>query len=195
MNWDLRTWRSNLRLISAPVLLSFVICHLTAHCLLLISFDSGDAARDTLMYPWRTWIGTGLLMTALLVHYANALWSIYTRRSLRLSHWEWAQLLLGLCIPMLVMTHVVGTRIAESVLDVHNNYKTVFIAQWVAFPWLGHGAARREATKASAISCNALRMSSEVESASAIRSTNHRAVLSVRRMSAMSFSSSATKES
>ena len=39
--------------------------------------------------------------------------------------------------PMLLMTHVVGTRIAESVLDVHNNYKTVLIAQWVVFPWLG----------------------------------------------------------
>lgn len=137
MNWDLRTWRSNLRLISALVLLSFVICHLTADCLLLISFESGDAARNILMYPWRTWIGTGLLMTALLVHYANALWSIYIRRSLRLSHWEWAQLSLGLCIPMLLMTHVVGTRIAESVLDVHNNYKTVLIAQWLALPWLG----------------------------------------------------------
>jgi adenylate cyclase len=137
MNWDLRTWRSNLRLISALVMLSFVICHLTAHCLLLISFESGDAARNILMYPWRTWIGTGLLLTALLVHYANALWSIYLRRSLRLSHWEWAQLSLGLCIPMLLMTHVVGTRIAESVLDVHNNYKTVLIALWVAFPWLG----------------------------------------------------------
>jgi adenylate cyclase len=28
-------------------------------------------------------------------------------------------------------------RIAESVLDVNNNYKTVLIAQWVALPWLG----------------------------------------------------------
>jgi adenylate cyclase len=118
MNWDLRTWRSNLRLISALVMLSFVICHLTAHCLLLISFESGDAARNILMYPWRTWIGTGLLLTALLVHYANALWSIHLRRSMRLSHWEWAQLSLGLCIPL--CEQVVGRGLRRYSYDLNS---------------------------------------------------------------------------
>jgi adenylate cyclase len=87
------------------------LCNLspTAHCLLLISFESADAGRNVLMYPWRTRIGTGLLLIAVLVHYANALWSIYFRRSLRLSPWQWAQISLGLCIPILLMSHVVGT--------------------------------------------------------------------------------------
>ena len=35
------------------------------------------------MYPWRTWIGTGILLAAFLTHFGNALWSIYIRRSLR----------------------------------------------------------------------------------------------------------------
>ena len=138
MNWDLRTWRSNLRLISALVLLSFVICHLTAHCLLLISFESGDAARNILMYPWRTWIGTRLLMTALLVHYANALWSIYIRRSLRLSHWEWAQLSLGLCIPDAVDDPCRWRRASRRACWTFTSYyNTVLIVQWLVFPWLG----------------------------------------------------------
>ena len=51
--------------------------------------------------------------------------------------WEWAQLSLGLCIPVLLTFHVVATRIAESVLDVSTYYSTVFIAQWLLFPWLG----------------------------------------------------------
>ena len=55
----------------------FVICHLTAHCLLLVSFEDAEATRNVLMYPWRTWIGTAILITAFLVHYTNALWSIY----------------------------------------------------------------------------------------------------------------------
>jgi adenylate cyclase len=134
---DMQTWRSHLRLASALVLLGFVICHLTAHCLLLVSFATADAARELLMYPWRTGIGTALLLAALLVHYANALWSIYLRRSLRLSPWQWTQIALGLCIPFLLMTHVFGTRIAENVLDVHNDYKTILIAQWLVSPWLG----------------------------------------------------------
>ena len=88
------------------------------------------------MYPWRTWIGTALLTSALLVHYANALWSIYLRRSLRLSRWEWTQLALGLCIPALLMIHVVSTRIAESVLSINSFYSTMFIVQWLMEPWL-----------------------------------------------------------
>ena len=65
------------------------------------------------------------------------LWSIYIRRSLRLSRWEWGQLALGLCIPVLLMSHVVSTRIAESVLDVNSYYSTILIVQWLMFPWLG----------------------------------------------------------
>ena len=88
------------------------------------------------MYPWRGWIGTVVLSTAFLIHYSNALWSIYIRRSLRLNRWEWTQLALGLCIPVLLTFHVVATRIAEHVLDVTTYYNTVFIAQWVIDPWL-----------------------------------------------------------
>jgi adenylate cyclase len=137
MTLDPRTLRNTLRLGSALVLLSFVICHLTAHCLLLVSFDSADAAFAITMYPWRTVAGTGLLLTAFLVHYANALWSIYWRRSLRLSAWQWTQVALGLCIPLLLMGHVVGTRIAESLLDVNSSYKSVLIAQWQVSPLIG----------------------------------------------------------
>src|SRR5580658_940577 len=132
-----RQWRGTLRLTSALVMLAFVICHLTAHCLLLVSFEDAEATRNVLMYPWRTWIGTGILSTAFLVHYGNALWSIYIRRSLRLNRWERAQLSLGLSIPVLLTFHVVATRIAEEVLDVTTYYNTVFIVQWLLFPWLG----------------------------------------------------------
>jgi adenylate cyclase len=139
MNLNSRSWsnwRSWLRLTSALTMLSFVICHLTAHCFLLISFEDAEAARRILMYPWRGWTGTIVLSTAFLIHYGNALWSIYIRRSLRLTRWEWAQLSLGLCIPVLLTFHVVATRIAEHVLDVTTYYNTVFIAQWLITPWL-----------------------------------------------------------
>jgi adenylate cyclase len=137
MHPDLRQWRARLRLTSALVLLGFVICHLTAHCLLLVSFEDAEATRNVLMYPWRTGIGTGILVAAFFVHFGNALWSIYVRRSLRLNRWELTQLCLGLCIPPLLMFHVVATRIAEEALEVTSYYTTVFIVQWVMFPWLG----------------------------------------------------------
>ncbi len=136
MTWNLRNLRSGLRLTSALVMLAFVICHLSAHSLLLVSFESAETVRGALMYPWRTWTGTGILSAALLVHYGNALWSIYIRRSLRLSRWEWTQIAFGLTIPLLLIPHVIGTRIAEEALQVTSLYSTVLIAQWVIFPWL-----------------------------------------------------------
>jgi adenylate cyclase len=119
------------------VLLAFVICHLTAHAFLLVSLDRAETVLKFLMYPWRTTTGTAVLCTALLVHFSNALWSIYVRRYLRLSKWEGWQLILGLCIPLLLIMHVTGTRIAESLLGVSTHYSSVLIVQWQLSPWLG----------------------------------------------------------
>jgi adenylate cyclase len=133
---NLRMWRARLRLISALIMLAFVICHLTAHWFLLVSIDAAEPVLTVLMYPWRTGLGTGILIAAFAVHYTNALWSIYIRRSLRLNRWELTQLGLGLCIPILLMVHVVGTRIAETTLGVSPSYNNVFIGQWLHRPWL-----------------------------------------------------------
>jgi adenylate cyclase len=137
MNANLRVWRARLRLSSGLVMLAFVICHLTAHWFLLVSVEDAETPLTFLMYAWRTWLGTSILIAAFVVHYSNALWSIYIRRSLRLNRWELTQVALGLCIPFLLMFHVIGTRITESTLDVTVYYNTVFIAQWLHRPWLG----------------------------------------------------------
>ncbi len=111
-----RVARARLRLASALVLLTFVICHLVSHIFLLVSIPLASGVLGTLMTFWWTQTGGLLLATALLVHYLNALWSIFVRRYLRLSRWEWAQLALGLAIIPLMVRHVVGTRIASEFL-------------------------------------------------------------------------------
>ena len=137
MGLDPREVRSVLRLTSALVMLTFVVCHLTAHCVLLISIDRAQRVLDVLMGPWRTTAGTIVLATALLAHYSNALWSIYVRRHLRWSRWEAWQLGLGLCIPALLMTHVIGTRVAQLALGTDSYYTSVLVIQWVVAPWVG----------------------------------------------------------
>ena len=132
--WNVRAVRAQLRLISALVMLTFVICHLVSHVTLLISFPVANRVLTILMGPWRTSPGTAILLTAALVHYANALWSIYERRYLRLSAWEWWQLGLGLCIPPLLMVHVLATRLAGELLDVESDYIEILVLQWVVSP-------------------------------------------------------------
>jgi adenylate cyclase len=133
--WDARTWRNYLRLSSALVLLSFVICHLLAHCFLIVSLDVADAVFNTTMYVWLSPAGTVLLLAAFFVHYANALWSIYARHTLRLAAWQWVQAGLGLCIPLLILTHVMGTGVADKTMGVVGSYNSVLLAHWVRTPW------------------------------------------------------------
>jgi adenylate cyclase len=132
---NLRVWRARLRLISGLIMLVFVISHLTAHWFLLISVEDAETVLAALMWPWHTVLGTAVLVAAFVVHYSNALWSIYIRRSLRITGWELAQVALGLCIPFLLMLHVVGTGIADRVLGVDIHYVNVFIGQWLHRPW------------------------------------------------------------
>src|SRR6185503_2751235 len=129
--------RSRLRLVSALVLLSFVLCHLAAHSTLLVSEAFASGVLVALMRPWRSGAGTVLLLGAFLVHYANALWSIYVRRSLRLKRWEWAQLVLGLFIPLLLALHIAATRISESALGTDSSYAYLLTLYWVVAPYLG----------------------------------------------------------
>jgi adenylate cyclase len=130
------TLRSRLRLGSALVLFSFVLCHLAGHSTLLVSRGYAEGVLAALMRPWRSDAGTALLLAAFFVHYGNALWSIYERRTLRLARWEWMQLALGLCIPLLLLLHVASTRIVETAHGVDTSYAYVLTLQWVVAPEL-----------------------------------------------------------
>jgi adenylate cyclase len=136
-NWDIATVRARLRLGSGLIMLAFVTMHLFSHVTLLISSEWADATITLLMEPWRTTAGTALLFAAFLVHYANALWSIYARRSLRMPRWEMWQLVLGLAIPFLLTMHVIGTRVSELTLDTHPFYSSTLLTMWYAAPWVG----------------------------------------------------------
>jgi adenylate cyclase len=136
--WDVEAVRGRLRLGSGLIMLAFVVTHLTAHVALLISFDWADATLKLLMTPWRTTAGTVLLAAAFLVHYANALWSIYVRRSLRMPRWELWQLVLGLSIPLLLARHVAATRVSELALGTAtSSYSTTLLSFWYTRPSLG----------------------------------------------------------
>jgi adenylate cyclase len=131
-----RLVRARARLLSALVLLSFVLCHLASHITLIVSVPFAQQALDVLMWFWRTEIGTYALAAAFAVHVLNALWSTYIRRYLRLPAWELAQLCLGLAIPPLLMLHVVSTKISDRFLGTASDYHSVLTLQWVVTPWL-----------------------------------------------------------
>src|SRR5204863_9745957 len=115
-------------------LLAVVISDQSAHSLLIGSPELAERGLELLMRPWRSTAGTVLLVAAFLTHYANALWSIYIRRSLRMMRWEWGQLALGLCIPLLLSIHVASTRLAEALQGADTSYTYLLTLHWVIAP-------------------------------------------------------------
>lgn len=125
-----------LRSVSGSVLLAYVVTHLGNHALALWSLQAADAALQALSAVWRSGPVTALLVLAFLSHLFTALHSLWRRRTLRMSRWEWAQLLLGLSIVPLGLSHVIGTRVAHELHGVNTNH---FWVLWpmAADPWQG----------------------------------------------------------
>ncbi|HXL45937.1 MAG TPA: adenylate/guanylate cyclase domain-containing protein, partial [Candidatus Binatia bacterium] len=100
------------RLGAAFVLLTYLILHFSNHALGLVSLDAMETGRRWFLAIWRSQLGTLALYGAIVVHGGLALWLLYQRRTLRMPAWEAAQYTLGLVLPALLASHVVGTRIA-----------------------------------------------------------------------------------
>ena len=127
--------RSTIRLYSALTMLTYVICHLLAHACVLISLDFAEQAATLLTRPWVSPLGYAVLSSAFWLHYGNALWSISVRRSLKLPRGPLWQLILGLCLPYLLMGRVLGSTFAQSLMGLKVGYAYELYAHWVAAPW------------------------------------------------------------
>ena len=113
------------RLWSAYVLFFYVVTHLLNHALGLISLRVLEVGRTWFVFIWHNPLGQTVLYGALFTHFFLALWSLYRRRALTLSRWEWTQLVLGALIIPLGALHVVGTRLAHELYGVEPGYPWV----------------------------------------------------------------------
>jgi adenylate cyclase len=123
-----------LRLASGFVLFTYVATHFLNHALGLISLPAAETGRDVFLFVWRSWIGTAVLYGSFAIHIGLALWSLFRRRTLRMHSWEWTQLVMGLAIPLLLVEHVVGTRLVHELFGTQDNYTYITLALWVWSP-------------------------------------------------------------
>jgi adenylate cyclase len=125
-----------LRLWSGYALFFYVVTHLLNHTLGLISLRVLEVGRHWFVLLWHNPIGQTVLYGALFGHFFLALWSLYQRRALKLSRWEWTQWILGALIIPLGATHVVGTRLAHELYGVEPGYPWV-LGSLVVSNWAG----------------------------------------------------------
>jgi len=122
------------RLGSGLVIFIFVLLHLSNHAIGLISVSAADKAARLFMAIWRNPVGTTIFYSSVLIHIALVLRAIYMRRSLVMPKGEMAQIVLGLLIPLLLIDHVIGTRIAHELYGYIDDYETVVGSLWIRAP-------------------------------------------------------------
>ncbi len=126
----------DVRLATGLVVAAFVLCHLGNHALGLVSIEAMEAARPWIMGIWHVIPGQIVLYGALITHMALGLHALVRRRTLRVPWWEAAQLILGLAVPYLLLTHIVNTRMTRVLAGIDIDYVYELSALWVVDPWV-----------------------------------------------------------
>ena len=128
-----------IRLACGVVLFAYLVSHFLNHALGNISMD---ALATGVYYHTRFWQFPPIGITfyaAALVHAGLGIYALYERREFRWKAIEPLQLVLGLSIPALVITHIAGVRFGQALFGHEKLYPQVIFAYWVVWPlkmWL-----------------------------------------------------------
>ncbi len=124
-NWITRT-----RIATGLFLMFYAFLHFFNIGLGLLSPAWMEAMQDFRQLFSRNLVGTVLLYAALLLHGGLALVRLAQRRSLRMSTTEAWQTVLGLLIPLQLITHIVFTRYSHAVYDTRDEMSYVILLMW-----------------------------------------------------------------
>jgi adenylate cyclase len=123
------------RLASGVVLFAYLVSHFLNHALGNISMEALASGVYLHVLFWQFLPVTIVFYTACLVHAALGIWALYERRQFRWKAIEPLQLVLGLSIPALVITHIVGVRLGQTLFGHDKLYPQVFFAYWIVWPF------------------------------------------------------------
>ena len=102
------------RLVCGIILFAFVVSHFLNHALGNISVDAMETGVYYHTLFWQFLPVAIVFYTAALTHMGLGVYALYQRRQFRWRTIEPLQLVLGLSIPVLVMGHVIGVRLAQT---------------------------------------------------------------------------------
>src|SRR3954468_19460586 len=123
------------RLVTGIVLFAYLISHFLNHALGNISMEALAGGLYFHVWFWQLLPVAILFYTACLVHSALGIWALYERRQFRWKAIEPLQLVLGLSIPMLVISHITGVRLGQTLYGQEKLYPQVLFLHWVSAPY------------------------------------------------------------
>jgi len=124
-----------IRLACGLVLFAYLVSHFLNHALGNISMDALATGVYYHMAFWQFLPVAIVFYTAALVHAGLGIWALYERRQFRWKAIEPLQLVLGLSIPALIITHVAGVRLGHTLFGHEKLYPQVFFAYWIVWPY------------------------------------------------------------
>jgi adenylate cyclase len=123
------------RLASGVVLFAYLVSHFLNHALGNISLEALAVGAYWHVAFWQFLPITILFYTACVVHTALGIWALYERRQFRWKAIEPLQLVLGLSVPMLIIGHVIGIRLGQTLFGHERLYPQVLFLYWIWAPY------------------------------------------------------------
>ena len=123
------------RLVSGTIMFAYLVSHFLNHALGNISMEALATGVYYHTEFWQFLPVAILFYSACLVHTALGIWALYQRREFRWRAIEPLQLALGLSIPMLIVAHVVGVRLGQSLYGHEKLYPQEFYLFFIASPY------------------------------------------------------------
>lgn len=125
-------WGCVARQWSGIILFAFVLTHLLNHAVGVFGVEAMQYAQQWRWLLWQSWPGTVVLYGAVATHMCLSAYRITRRHTWRMPRDEAWQVLSGLAIPLLAISHVMQTRIAYSWFGLDTSYQAVLYRLWPA---------------------------------------------------------------
>jgi len=124
------------RITCGLILFSYLLSHFANHALGNVSYAAMEAGLEYHMAFWRNPLVTAVFYAAAITHWSLGLWALYERRQFRYRAPEITQLVLGLSIPFLLVTHFAGARLQSPLFGRDLYYAQALTAYWVSRPYM-----------------------------------------------------------
>jgi adenylate cyclase len=122
------------RLVSGMVLFAYLVSHFLNHALGNISMDALASGVRIHMAFWQFLPVSIVFYAACLIHAGLGVWALYERRQFSWKAIEPIQLVLGLSIPALIVAHIVGVRLGQTLFGHEKLYPQELYLFFVAAP-------------------------------------------------------------
>lgn len=125
---------SRLRSVTGIVILAYVVVHMGNHMAALVSISFADAMLDVIRSIIRISVISIILYASLFIHAGLGIYSLVSKRSLRMRKLDWIQLATGLLIPWILIGHAYVGGYATRYLGINDSYELTTLATWVFDP-------------------------------------------------------------